>query len=203
MSLEQLSFRSRGAAAILLFFSVVYLAVYLRSPGMWGAPSAVGLDAFGALKSSAVDDGELWRLVAAPLLHANLAHLLINLANLYVLTVLMVYFFGWLRMLVVFQASSLGGTVLSWAIGTDRSVGASGALFGMLGVLVVLGWKRRHSLSAEDGEFFRKTLAFWGGLSLLSGFVIPMIDNSAHIGGLSVGLTMGMILNVLPKWRQQ
>ena len=180
---------------------MVYLLVYLRH--LARAPSAVGLDEFGALKSSAVDRGEWWRLLAAPLLHANLAHLLINLANLYVLTVLLVYFFGWLRMFLVFQASSLGGTVLSWAIGTERSVGASGALFGMLGVLVVLGWKRRHSLSIEDGEFFRKTLAFWGGLSLLSGFVIPMIDNSAHIGGLLVGLTMGMILNVLPKWRQQ
>ena len=49
MSLEELSFRSRGAAAMLVFFSVVYLLVYLRSPGPWGAPSAVGLDEFGAL----------------------------------------------------------------------------------------------------------------------------------------------------------
>ena len=203
MSLDELSFRSKGAAAMLLLFMVIYVLVYMRSPGIWGAPSAAGLDDFGALKSSAVDNGEWWRLVTAPLLHANLAHLLINLANLYVLTVLLVYFFGWLRMLVVFQASSLGGTVLSWAIGTERSVGASGALFGMLGVLVVFGWKSRHQLSIEDGDFFRKTLAFWGGLSLLSGFVIPMIDNSAHIGGLLVGLALGMIVNVLPRWRQQ
>ena len=57
MSLEdQLSLaRSCRNAGV---FSVVYLLVYLRSPGPWGAPSAVGLDEFGALKSSAVDGGD-------------------------------------------------------------------------------------------------------------------------------------------------
>ena len=116
---------------------------------------------------------------------------MINLANLYVLTVLLVYFFGWLRMFLVFQASSLGGTVLSWAIGTERSVGASGALLECWECLLCLGGNVVTVYRSKTSSF--ENPCFWGGLSLLSGFVIPMIDNSAHIGGLLVGLTMGMI----------
>lgn len=203
MSLDQLRFRSIPVTIFVMCFVLIYVWVYWSFPGPWGSPTSKGLDASGALNSARVDSGEWWRLFTAPLLHANVFHLLINVANLYVLSVLMIYFYGWLQTLSVFFCSAFGGAVLSWAVGTQRSVGASGALFGLLGVLVVLGWKQRRRLSDEDGHFLRKTLAFWGVLSLASGYVIPMIDNSAHLGGLMVGLSLGMILDVLPNWREE
>ena len=56
------------------------------------------------------------------------------------------------------------------------------------------GWKHRHNLLGEGGRLLRRTMAFWTLLSLGVGWLVPFIDNAAHIGGLLVGLALGMML---------
>ena len=159
-----------------------------------GIISASRLDHVGALNTSLVDDGEIWRLLTSIFLHAGWVHLIVNGLNMYALGALVYRLYGTLWMWLSFVLCGLSGSMLTWALGTERTVGASGAIFGWMGILCVLGWKHRHNLLGESGRLLRHTMVFWTVLSLGVGWVVPFIDNAAHIGGLLVGLALGMML---------
>ncbi len=159
-----------------------------------GIISAARLDYVGALNTRLVDEGEIWRLLTSVFLHAGWVHLIVNGLNMYALGALVHRLYGTLWMWLSFVLCGLSGSMLTWALGTERTVGASGAIFGWMGILCVLGWKHRHNLLGEGGRLLRRTMAFWTVLSLGVGWLVPFIDNAAHIGGLLVGLALGMML---------
>ena len=167
----------------------------------WGHLSLLGiisagrLDQVGALNTSLVDEGEVWRLLTSIFLHAGWVHLIVNGLNMYALGALVQKLYGSLWMLLSFVLCGFSGSILTWAFATERTVGASGAIFGWMGILCVLGWKYRADLRGEGGRLLRRTMAFWTLLSLGVGWAVPFIDNAAHIGGLLVGLALGMILD--------
>ena len=183
--------------AVLLLVAVNVFAFLYSGWGHFdwmGSISASRLDTVGALNTSLVDYGQFWRLLTSVFLHAGWAHLLINGLNMYAFGALIVRLYGTLWMWGTFVVCGLSGSLLTWALNTDRTVGASGALFGWMGILFVLGWKHRRNLKGEGGVLLRRTLAFWTVVSLIVGWMVPFIDNAAHIGGLLAGLGFGMIL---------
>ena len=178
---------------------LIHVAYYLYS-GMghwnyWGGITASGLDKAGALRTPLVDRGELWRLWASIFLHAGVFHLFINMLNLYCLGILVEGVYGRFRLILVYGMAGIVGSLLTWSFGTERTVGASGAIFGLIGLLMIFGWKYHSNLQGPNGTFLRRQLAFWSILSLALGFVVPMIDNAAHIGGLCTGLVLGVLLS--------
>lgn len=189
-------YRINWVVAFLVFFNIGYY-VYSAFPDHWngwGGITAVGLDRAGALRADLVDQGEFWRLFASLFLHSGLIHLTLNMLNLYALGVLVQRLYGSIQLLFVYLTSGLLGSVFTWAMGTERTVGASGAIFGLLGLLWLLGWKHQKELQGEGGQLFRKQLAIWTLLSLGVGFLLPFIDNSAHLGGLTMGILLSMVL---------
>ncbi|WP_018133435.1 rhomboid family intramembrane serine protease [Effusibacillus pohliae] len=152
---------------------------------MWAAgagdPSAV-LIRFGAKVNERILAGEYWRLVTPMFLHLNVLHLLVNAFALYSLRNAE-WIFGSNRFLLIFLLAGISGNVASFAASPYPAVGASGAIFGILGALLYFGTQRR--------EFFRRTMgsAIWTTLAinLLLGLMIPNISNSGHIGGLAGG----------------
>ena len=164
-----------------------------------GMITAERLDAVGALNTRLVDQGQLWRLWASIFLHAGCVHLIVNALNLYALGALVNRLYGSLWMWGSFLICGVSGSLLTWALGTYRTVGASGAIFGWMGMLWVLGWKHRRTLVGEGGRLFRSSLAIWTVVSLLIGWWIPFIDNAAHIGGLVVGVTLGILIEPLAR----
>ena len=161
-----------------------------------GTISAEGLDLAGALTTEQVDRGELWRLVASVLLHAGWIHLITNLLNIYVLGMFVLALYGHRWTWLTFVVSGISGSLLTWALGTERTVGASGAIFGWIGMLLVIGWKYRAELQGEGGRLFRRTLLWWTVVSLVIGELVPFIDNAAHIGGLLAGVAFGLMAGV-------
>ena len=161
----------------------------------WGGVTSYGLDQAGALVTIKVDNGEFWRLWASLFLHVGLLHLSVNMLNLYCLGTLVEGVYGRWRLILMYSVSGVLGSILTWGVGTKRTVGASGAIFGLLGLLLIFGWKYHAQLQGSAGSFLRRQLAFWSVVSLGLGFVIPMIDNAAHIGGLMTGVVGGMILS--------
>jgi rhomboid protease GluP len=179
---------------VVLSHIVYYVYSGMGNWDAWGGITTSGLDKAGSLRTSLVDDGEFWRLWASIFLHAGLLHLVLNMLNLYCLGILVEKIYGRVRFVLVYGLSGLTGSFVTWSFGTERTVGASGAIFGLIGMLLIFGWKYRSKLQGSNGRFLRRQLAFWSVVTLCLGFVLPMIDNAAHIGGLITGIVLGILL---------
>ena len=153
-------------------------------------PGFSSVEAAGLVKS-AVRGGEWWRLLTAPTLHGNVWHFLGNLMAWSTLGG-QVEAFGRRRHLpIVWFLSGLGGSLASMAWLDATSVGASGAIMGCLGYLLVLGWKRRDVLPPT---YFRTMVQAVLFTALVGAAGYGVIDNAAHAGGLATGAVLGLLL---------
>lgn len=151
------------------------------------------LIAAGALYGPAVLQGEHWRLATAMFLHGGLLHIALNMFALWQAGSLVERLFGHKRFLALYLGAGLSGAFSSlWWKPAVLSVGASGAIFGVYGALLgyMLGAREAMPLSLMR-ELRASALAFIG-FSLFAGFVMPGIDNAAHVGGLVGGLLLGL-----------
>lgn len=126
---------------------------------------------------------EYYRLITGAFLHANLLHLLFNCYSLYIIGSQIENFMGKWKYLVIYFASALTGSLLSILLNTGASVGASGAIFGLMGSLLYFGYHYRVYL----GNVLKSQIIPLIIANLLIGFMSTGIDNYAHIGGLIGG----------------
>lgn len=174
---------------------LVFLLMLGAGAGLWHAQSGVQL-AWGANFGPATQDGQWWRLGSALFLHFGLIHLAMNLWALWDGGQLVERMYGHRRFIVIYLASGLSGNLLSLVIQGNQAVsgGASGAIFGVYGALLIFVWRERQQLHAHEFRWL-----FWGGLafaagSISLGLIIPGIDNAAHMGGLTAGCLLGLLL---------
>lgn len=153
------------------------------------------LDRAGGQSAADIDAGELWRLVSCIFLHQDGLHLLLNGLAFVGLGRLCESIFGRARLLALFVVSGMCGSTLSYLGGTELSVGASGAVFGLLAAPIVFGWRFREELPTELGRALRLRLLPWAGLNLAIGALIPFIDNLAHLGGLFGGAALAAVFS--------
>ena len=141
----------------------------------------------GALAPDLVAAGQWWRLVTSGFLHLNLIHIATNMISLYVLGLPMERLLGRGRFLVVYLLSLVGGSVavLLFSSGTGLTAGASGAIFGLMGALLVTF--RRLRLDPRQ-------LVGLLAINLVISFTIPGISWQGHLGGLLVGAAAGAIM---------
>jgi len=145
-----------------------------------------------ALDPNAIHAGEYWRLLTAAFLHADVFHLMVNMYALSILGRQVETFLGKGKFLLIYLGSALTGSLMSISITNSLSVGASGAIFGMLGCLAYFGYHYRLYLGdALRGQIIPVIL-----INLAIGFMIPLIDNAAHIGGLIGGAFIAMALGL-------
>jgi len=147
-----------------------------------------------ALDKPAVADGEYWRLWTVTLLHGGYLHLGFNMFALWIAGPIVERWYGPGRFLVFYLACAAAGSVASFAFGSDRiSVGASGAIFGLFGLLLAAG--RLHHPVDRQSRAIVGQLGMIIVINLFLGFAwAGMIDNAAHIGGLLAGLWFGAII---------
>ena len=145
--------------------------------------------AAGALARERVMQGEWWRLLSATVLHGNLEHIVGNAVSLYILGMATEHAYGTRSMLGIYLASGLAGSVLSAAMSPGPSVGASGAIFGLMGAVLVLFWRHHNALMVRDKRI-GVVIAVWAFLTIAAGLVTPMIDNAAHLGGMVGGMAV-------------
>ena len=149
--------------------------------------------AAGALARDRVMQGEWWRLLSATMLHGNAEHLVGNTVSLYILGMASEHAYGTRPMLLVYLASGVAGSLLSIAMGPGPSVGASGAIFGLMGAVMVLFWKHRHELLVRDKRI-GVVIAAWAVFTIVTGLMVPMIDNAGHVGGLLGGIAAAWVI---------
>lgn len=180
--------------AINVLIFVIPLLLDLAGVTLFGYPVSLVISALGAKDNAAIAvDGEYYRFLTAMFLHGGLLHLAFNGYALYSLGAEAERIYGTPRFLLLYLIAGLAGGVASYAFSPYRSVGASGAIFGLIGGLAAFYYASRGFL----GEIARQQL---GSLitvimiNLFIGFSTPMIDNYAHIGGLVGGAALGLLL---------
>jgi rhomboid protease GluP len=148
----------------------------------------------GALARARVLEGEVWRLFSAIFLHAGVEHLVGNCLMLYIVGMACEHGFGAGRAMVIYFVSGLCGSVLSVTMSLGPSVGASGAIFGVVSAVVVFLYLQRHHFFIRDKRI-GVVLLVWAAYTVAMGFLTPGIDNFAHIGGLLGGVLVGAALS--------
>jgi rhomboid protease GluP len=149
----------------------------------------------GAKWNPAIDAGQWWRLLTPMVLHGGLIHLLFNSWALYALGVDAERQFGTARFATVYLLAGLAGSIASYVFNPNvPSVGASGAIFGLIGALGAFAYTVRSLIGAEASKMQLGQIISLALINLLFGFSVPNIDNAAHIGGLIAGGIAGFAL---------
>jgi membrane associated rhomboid family serine protease len=157
-----------------------------------GGFRASPLTADGALFGPAVADGEVWRLVTSGFLHSGLLHLAFNMFILWQLGTMLEPAIGRLRFALIYFVSMLCGSFGALLLSPNAfTVGASGAVFGLMSAAVVIMRHRGIDPMASG-------LPFWIGLNLLITFAVPGISIGGHLGGLAGGAIVALLMFELP-----
>lgn len=183
-------------ALILLLNAGLYIAtaVYASSGRDGGGFMDIDVKTlflFGAKYTPAIVHGQWWRLITAGFLHGGLIHIGMNSWVLYDLGAQVEEAYGTARFLVIYFVTSVAGFFASMIVMPNTpSIGASAALFGLIGVMIALGARSRSSF----GQAMRAFYIRWAIYGLLMGFIMSHVDNAAHIGGLAAGFAMGYVV---------
>lgn len=167
---------------------LVLLGLCFAATALGGAQhTPFGLVRFGANAPALINAGQWFRLFSANFLHANLLHIYMNGMGLMVLGSQLERLLGPWRLSLIYLLSALGGSIASAvAARAAFSVGASTAIFGLLGALAVVNWRFRRELPAG----FRQPLRWWVfilGLNAALPLLVGQIDVAAHVGGFFAG----------------
>ncbi|KAK4267534.1 hypothetical protein QN277_024303 [Acacia crassicarpa] len=165
-------------------------------------PSTRTLQKLGALQKELVEENEGWRLITCMFLHAGVIHLIANMFSLLSIGIRLEREFGFIRIGFLYTLSGFAGSLISMlhlekSAKPTISVGASGALFGLLGAMLselLTNWTIYENKCAA-----LVTLLVISALNLSLGF-LPRVDNSAHVGGFTSGFLLGFILLMRPQY---
>ena len=168
---------------------VAYIGEVAGGAGLGGGGlSASRLFDDGALRAAEVANGDYWRLLSAGFLHASPFHIFFNMFALWILGTMLEPAIGTVRFGLIYFVSLLCGSFGALLLSPDSlTVGASGAVFGLMGAAAVVARNRGLNLM-ESG------LGIWIGLNLLITFTIPNISIGGHIGGLIGGTVTALLL---------
>ena len=179
-----------GAPAVFVILAInVGVFVLQIATGGPGGPRDELLNNFAGIPA-AIAMGEWYRLLTPMLLHLSVAHLALNCMALYFIGPTVEQAFGTVRFVAMYVIGGFTGSVASYVLGEcGGGAGASGAIFGIMGVLLVYTAQRRTN--AMMNAFFGNIL-FWIGLNFVFGLVATNIDIWAHAGGLVGGILLAL-----------
>ncbi|MDP1876012.1 MAG: rhomboid family intramembrane serine protease [Actinomycetota bacterium] len=183
------------AGATLIARPVVTYSLIGITAAIYLAQMAIGVNAvagdYGMWPVGIAVNGEWWRLVSAAFLHGSFLHIAFNMYVLFALGPTLERILGHGRYLALYLLAALGGGVASYVFSDLRtvSVGASGAIFGLMGALVVAGRRLKYDIT--------QVLVLLG-INVVIGFLAPGVDWRAHLGGLVTGAAVAAIMVFAP-----
>lgn len=180
---------------------VVYILIAINI-AMWAVLNLVSLKTgrsynkllidFGAKVNIDILKGEYWRFITPIFLHADITHLIVNCYSLYAVGPVVETIYGRTKFLFIYLMSGFFGSLLSFMFSINSAVGASGAIFGLLGALLYFGIEFPNLFKVYFGRSILITLA----INLGYGLINTGIDNLGHIGGLLGGFIASGIVQV-------
>jgi rhomboid protease GluP len=229
---KPVSLWSYPATYLLMGVNLAVFVVMFRSgpvPGLihqhaWPGILTAGFDRdtlerFGGSAAGLIQQGEWWRLVTGTFVHLNVLHIALNMWCLWNLGLFGEPLLGKRGMVAVYLLTGTAGMMLSYAwsvyhLQDAMVVGASGAVFGIAGILIVLLSNRKLSVPWNELRGLRRQVIFFAVANLAIGMTprvlmlasaqlqrihvdpasLPRIDNTAHLGGFLSGLALGLPL---------
>lgn len=181
--------RPTASASVTISIVALSIMAFLFQMGMGIGTSAIE---FGMVPGAIALDDQWWRLLSPVLLHGSLLHLFFNMYVLWMLGQQLERVLGHSRFLALYVVSALGGSAASYAFSGLQtvSVGASGAVFGLMAALVITGRFLRYDVSQAVVLI---------GINTVIGFVVPGIDWRAHLGGLITGGLIALVFARAPR----
>jgi rhomboid protease GluP len=194
---------------IIIYVNIgMYLLSWLIHPRMLGAglnplrlfsPDQNTLAALGATGTLLMNrGGGWWTLLTANYLHGSILHIFFNMMALYQIGPLIAQMYGAYRFLAIYTLSGVIGFWISYIAGIPLTIGASAALCGLIGAALYYGKSR----GGMFGQAVYKQVGGWALFILLFGFMVPGINNWAHIGGMAAGAATGLVLSYNERSRE-
>lgn len=149
---------------------------------------------FGASYGPFIQRGEYWRLVMPMFLHIGLPHLILNSIGLVLLGRILESVYGYGRFALLYVACGIGSSFVSMKFSPAVAAGASGAIFGMAGAMLMIGYLHRAAVPRRWRRSFGGGILPLIVLNLLLGYSIRGIDNWGHLGGLITGMLLSAVL---------
>ncbi|MDT7513890.1 rhomboid family intramembrane serine protease [Rhodoferax mekongensis] len=174
---------------------LLWVATLAKGGTVAGTPADLLLQ-WGGNAASEVQRGEWWRMASSMFLHNGMMHIALNMLGLYSVGITVERLYGPRLFALIYLGSGLVGSALSlhFAAQAAVSVGASGAVFGIAGALVVGIWEHRRQLPRSISKQTLVNAGIFILYSLAQGFAQQGIDNAAHIGGLLAGSVLAYLL---------
>ena len=170
---------------VIILNVIMYLIVLLN-----GGITTSNLIRFGALLPPQYFNGEFFRFFSAMFLHAGNLHLALNMFSLYIFGSRVEKHYGRSSFSIIYTVAGFSGSLASFMLSRSISVGASGAIFGLAGAVLVM-----TKLTGRDLEGLNfHTMLMFIIINLAFGLAIPNVDNFGHIGGLLGGVVSGYFL---------
>jgi rhomboid protease GluP len=181
--------------AIIAINALVWVWTLVNGASILNTP-AEKLLVWGGNAASEVQRGEWWRLVTATFLHSGMMHILMNMIGLVGAGITVERIYGHRLYCLIYLGSGLIGSALSLHFSAQHavSVGASGAVFGVTGAMLVGVFQHRDKLPKAFGKQTVSSIGFFILYALMQGFTHKGIDNAAHIGGLIGGCLLAYVL---------
>ncbi|WP_052112994.1 rhomboid family intramembrane serine protease [Clostridium novyi] len=145
----------------------------------------------GANENTLVSSGQYYRLITCMFLHGGLLHLVLNMYALEAIGPIVERIYGKMKYIIIYLGGGLISSLSSYVFSSGVSIGASGAIFALLGAMFILTIKMRDVV----GRGVIKNIVSVIGINIFIGLAVPNIDNFAHLGGLLGGIILAIILS--------
>ena len=144
----------------------------------------------GAKVDSLISAGQYYRLITCMFLHGGIVHIGVNMYSLYIIGPLVEKIYGKVRFLIIYFVAGILASYFSFLFSPSISIGASGAIFGLLGACLIFALKMKDKI----GKGFMINIVSVIVINLVIGFSIANVDNFGHLGGLTGGTIVSYFL---------
>jgi membrane associated rhomboid family serine protease len=179
----------------LVVLNLVLFSAWFGTGFLFGPLQSVELQSLGSNYGPSVLNGQWWRLLTSLFLHASVPHVLVNMWVLWNVGRLCERLYGSGPFALLYLGSGILACLarIAWDP-TVSSIGASGAIFGVVGAFLAFAWRSPQQILVTVARSDWLSTAVFAGYSLITGWLNPVVDNAAHAGGLIGGFILGWIL---------
>jgi rhomboid protease GluP len=171
---------------------IIYIVTAILSKNIFYSDINV-LIHLGAKYNPYIRQGQFYRLITCMFLHGGIVHLVLNMYSLYSIGPLVEKLYGKIKYIIIYFVSGIMSSLFSFMFSQGVSIGASGAIFGLLGTIFVFAIKMKEIV----GKDFLKNITSVIVANLILGLTISNIDNFGHLGGIIGGIISGYLLYIL------